>query len=63
LWECRGQQPFAGARGVLASSLLRAAAGGKRAFATHISQFAFAIFAISLVERITKEELLINSTM
>jgi len=33
VWECRGRQPFAGARGVLASSLLRAAAGGKRAFA------------------------------
>jgi len=32
LWECRGRQPFAGARGALASSLLPAAAGGKRDF-------------------------------
>jgi len=30
VWECRGRQPFAGARGVLASSLLPAAAGGKK---------------------------------
>src|SRR5216683_3708066 len=29
-WECRGRQPFAGARGVLASSFLLAAAGGKK---------------------------------
>ncbi len=29
-WECRGRQPFAGARGVLASSFLPAAAGGNK---------------------------------
>ena len=35
----------------------------KKRHHTHIPQFAFAIFAISLVERITKEELLIISTI
>jgi len=34
VWECRGRQPFAGARGVLASSLLPAAAGGKKGVCT-----------------------------
>src|SRR5260370_36424214 len=45
LWECRGRQPFAGARGVLASSFLPAAAGGQY----HLNKEKFAKGGIRMI--------------
>src|SRR5260370_21240836 len=44
-WECRGRQPFAGARGVLASSFLSAAAGGQY----HLNKEKFAKGGIRMI--------------